>query len=51
MPYLVYVQDSETGKVIRFGAYDEPPVIIAADGSNFVNIPHFDAKEMLKEES
>lgn len=51
MAYMVYVQDSETGKVVRFGAYDAPPIIIAADGTSFVNIPNFQVSELMKPES
>lgn len=39
MPFVVYVQDSETNKIVATGAFDKMPLIIAEDASSFVYIP------------
>lgn len=40
MPYFVYIKESETGRVLSFGAYDTPPIIVSQGGDKFV-IPGF----------
>ena len=38
MAFIVYVQNTETGKVEEVGAYDLPPLIVAQDGSSFSSV-------------
>lgn len=51
MSYFVYVREAETGKIVRFGAYDEPPYIVSKDGKNFVEVFPHDLSELGKQES
>lgn len=53
MAYIVYVRNTEDGKVESFGAFDKPPFIIAQDGTKFANIPapYFQFSDLTKKES
>lgn len=40
MSFFVYVKEAETGRVLSFGAYDQPPIILSQGGDKFI-IPVF----------
>jgi hypothetical protein len=35
MPFVVYVQNVKTGMMEEVGVYEQPPLIVAEDGSQF----------------
>lgn len=39
MPFIVYVQNTETNQIVASGAFDKMPMVVAEDGSSFCFIP------------
>lgn len=38
MAYVVYIQNTETGKIEETSVFEEPPLIISEDGSTFYSV-------------